>query len=62
MLNNFSVFLNKGFEFETCACNGCHDLLMASTNLDDTAILNVNSVDCSCIINGISKNEVANLL
>ena len=62
MLNNFSVFSSKDFEFETYVCNGCHNLLITSTNLDDIAILNINGVDYSCIINEISKSEVVNSL
>ena len=33
-------FLDKEFRFQTHDCNGCHDLLMVSINLDNIAILN----------------------
>ena len=36
-----SVFLNKGFKFQSNVCNRCHDLVMMSMNLSHIAILNV---------------------
>ena len=33
-------FLDNEFRFQTHDCNGCHDLLMMSINLDNIAILN----------------------
>ena len=36
-------FLDKGFKFQTCACNGCHDVLMVSTKLSDVVIITVIS-------------------
>ena len=38
---HYWYFLNKGFKFKTNICNRCHDLLMMSLNLSDTAILNI---------------------
>ena len=35
---------------------------MMSMNLSHIAILSINDLDYRCIINGISKNEVLNLL
>ena len=35
---------------------------MLHTDLDDIAVLNINSVDYRCITNKISKSEAANLL
>ena len=54
---HYWYFLNKGFKFQTDVCNGCHDVLMMPIYI----ILNICSLDC-CIINGISKSEVVNLL
>ena len=54
--------LDKGFQFQPNVCNGCHDLLMMSMNLSDTAILNIKRSDHRCNINGISKNEATNLM
>ena len=35
---------------------------MMSVNLSDIAILNIKGDDYHCFINGISKNEVINLM
>ena len=59
---HYWYFSDKGFRFQTYFCNGCHDLLMISINLDDIAISNINGVDYHCGINRISKSEVVNLL
>ena len=56
-LSQLAFFLNKVFKFQTNVCNRCHDLLMMSMNLRDTAILNIKSADYCCIVSGISKNE-----
>ena len=38
---HYCYFLEKGFDFQPHACNGCHDLLMISINLSDIAIIAV---------------------
>ena len=55
-------FSDKDFKFQPNVCNGCHDLLMMSMNLSDISILNIKSADYCCIISGISKSEVINLM
>ena len=35
---------------------------MISLNLSNTAIFNIKNADYSCIVNGISKNDVMNLM
>ena len=55
-------FLNKGFKFQPNVCNRCHDLLMMCMNLNDIAILNIESGDYCCIISRISKSEAINLM
>ena len=37
---NYWYLLSKGFKFQPCVCNKCHDLLM-SINLSDIAILDI---------------------
>ena len=44
-------FLHKGFRFQPYVCNGCHDVLTMSINLNDLAILNMRGADYRCIIN-----------
>ena len=39
------IFLDKGFKFELHVYNGCHDVLMMSMNVSDTAALNPKSAD-----------------
>ena len=59
---HYWYFLNKGFKFQSYACNRCHDLLMMSANLSDIAILKIKNVDYHCIITRITKSEAINLL
>ena len=40
---HYWCFLNKGFKFQPCVCNRCHDLLMMFINLSDVAILKIKS-------------------
>ena len=59
---HYWYFLNYSFKFQPNVWNRCHDLLMTSTNLSDSAILNFNSSDYHCIISLISKNEAIELM
>ena len=61
-MNHYWYFLEKGFNFQMYVFIGFHDLLMMSINLNGIAILNINSVDYRCDINGIRKSEAVNLL
>ena len=56
------IFLEKGFSFQLCACNGCHDVLMMFMKLSVIAILNINNSSYCCTINKISKKEAIKLL
>ena len=55
-------FLEKGFSFQLCACNGCHDVLMMFMKRSDIAILNINNASYCCTIKKISEKEVIKLL
>ena len=60
---HYWYFLDKRFRFQPYICNKCHDVLMMSINhSSDIAILNINSADYCCIINGINKSEAVILL
>ena len=61
-ISHYLYFLNYGFKFQPNVCNRCHDLLMMSINLSDTAILKITGSDYHCIISLISKNETINLM
>ena len=50
-------FLDKGFKFQSYACNGWHDLSMMSMNLSNIGILKIENANYHCVITGISKSE-----
>ena len=56
------VFLDKGFKFQTALCSSCHDVVMMSMKLNNIAILNIHGFDYHCIVNGMSKKGVVNIL
>ena len=43
-------------------CNGCHDVLMMSMNLSNSAILNIHVIDYCCVTNENGNSEAINLL
>ena len=59
---HYQYFLDNGFKFQPDVCNGCHDVLIMSINLNNISILNICRVDCACIITRISTSESVNLL
>ena len=38
----FWSFISENFNYEGCACNGSHDLLISAYSLDNIAILKFN--------------------
>ena len=48
-------FLHKGFKFQPNVCNGCHDLLMMSMNLSDSAILNIKVLIIALLLVELAK-------
>ena len=54
---HYWYFLDKKLKFQWSACNGCHDVLMLSVNLNSIAILHIHYVDCFCISARITKSE-----
>ena len=51
---HYLYFLNHGFKFQPNVWNRCHDLLMMSVKLSNTASLNIKGCDYWCIIGLIS--------
>ena len=51
-------YCNHGSKFQNSVCNG----YTLRFNLSDVAIITVKGVDYSCIIHGIIKSDVINLL
>ena len=48
--------------FQTYVCNGYHDVLVISMNLNDIANLNIHGAVFCSIINGVNKTEAVNVL
>ena len=59
---HYWYFLRYSFKFQTHACSRCHDLLMMSINLSDTAVLNIKGSDNCCMISLISNNEAIHVM
>ena len=64
MLQSDKIYVSKGIDINKTPniFNACHNLSMMSLNLNDTAILNIGSVEYWCIINKISKDDAINIL
>ena len=37
----YRYLFEKRFRFQPCVCNGCHDVLMISLDINNIAILNI---------------------
>ena len=59
---HYWYFLDKGFQFQTDACNEYHNVFMMSMNLSNIAILNINGADYCCIISRIGKSKAVILM
>lgn len=55
------ILLDKEFRFPPTACNGCHDVLTMSIDINNITILDIYGVDYRCIIHGIGKSEAIKL-
>ena len=53
----FWFFVDRNFNYEDYACNGCHNILMMTYSIGNIVILPVNDVSFCCILQGISRNE-----
>ena len=45
LYRHYYYFLDEGFKFQSTVCNGCHDVLMMSIDINNTAILNIPGVN-----------------
>ena len=59
---HYWYFFNYSFKFQPNVYNRCHELLMMSMNLDNSAILNIKGSGYCCIVSLISKSEAKNLM
>ena len=56
-------FLDKGFKYKTCLCNGCHDLMQKAMIFnDDVAIVSVKRSDYRIHFSYMSKNDAINIM
>ena len=62
MIFHYWYFKDVWFKFDSHVCNKCHDVLMTAYELKSIAVLNVKGMDFSCILWGISRDEVVNRL
>ena len=53
---------NHGFHFQKIVCNGCHDLLMMSPDIDNIKIIFAKGIDDAYIIYGVGKYNAIHLL
>ena len=51
----YLYFTDKMFKFQRNVCNGCHDVLMMSINLNDTAIRNIRRVNIVVLLTELVK-------
>ena len=59
---HYWYFLNKVFNFQSNACNGCRDFLMMSISLSSFVIVNIKGSNYCCIIRKINENEAINII
>ena len=38
---HYRYFLDRGFKYEPCLCNGCHNLMQKAMNFNDVAIVSI---------------------
>ena len=55
MIYHNQNFLDKGFKFQSSVCNGYHDVLIMSIDINSITILNIHGIDYRCTFFGISK-------
>ena len=55
-------YFNCGFKFQKSFCNGYHDLLMTSPDINNIAIITGKVVDYPYTIYSISKSDTIHLL
>ena len=60
---HYWYFLDKGFKYKTCLCNGCHDLMQKAMIFnDDVAIVSVKGSDYRIHFSYMSKNDAINIM
>ena len=42
---HYYYFFDKGFKYEPCVCNACHDLIQKAMNFNDVTIVSIKEND-----------------
>ena len=59
---HYWYLLDKGFKYEPCICNGCHDLMQKAMNFSDVAILSIKRRDYRTHFSNMSKDDTINIM
>ena len=59
---HYCFFVDEVFRFQPRVCDGCHDILRMSIDIQSITILNIHGIDYCCAINGIRKSEAIMLV
>ena len=59
---HYCYFKDIGFKFESCLCNGYHDLLRKAINFNDVAIVSVKRKDYRIHFCYMSKSDAINTM
>ena len=51
------VFFDKGFQYDLCLCNGCHDLMQRAMKWNDVAIVPVKKINYRIHFWNINKDD-----
>ena len=57
-----SLFLNKNFNYQTYLCDGCHDISIKATNMQNLAIIYHEGNAYRVNFAFMSKNDAFNLI
>ena len=56
------LFLDKGFNYELCLSNGCHDFMKKAMNYNDVTIISVKRIDHRIHFWYMSKDDALNIM
>ena len=55
-------FLDKNFNYESCFCNGCHDLMQKAMNFNDVATVSIKENGCRIHFWYMSKDDAISIM
>ena len=59
---HYWYFLDKGFQYELCLCNGCHNLMQKTMNFNDVAIASIKGSGSRIHFWYMSKEDAINIV